>query len=157
MSPEVSEFAYKIILRGYSVAKIPAFLRRLRMARFQGRSVRKITGGRYKPFRKKKKYELGREQTETKIGKRRAKIIRVRGGNIKVRLLEAEWANVVDPETNTCKKVKILNVKENKANPHFARRNIITKGAIIETEIGDAIVTSRPGQDGNINALLLKQ
>ncbi len=126
------------------------------MARWQGRSVRKITGGRYKPYRKKKKYELGREQTETKVGQRRAKVIRVRGGNRKVRLLEAQWANVVDPETNTCKKVQIKSVKENKANPHFVRRNIVTKGAVVETEIGDAIVTSRPGQDGNVNAVLLK-
>ncbi len=126
------------------------------MARWQGRSVRKISGGRYKHYRKKKKYELGREETETKIGTRRAKVIKVRGGNIKVRVLEVQWANIFETSTQTSRKVPIKNVKENPANHHFVRRNIITKGAVIETEIGDAIVTSRPGQDGNVNAVLLK-
>ncbi len=125
------------------------------MARWQGRSVRKITGGRYKRFRKKRKYELGREQAETRIGKVRAKIIRVRGGNIKVRLFETKYANVVDPKTGKAQKVEIKRVVENRANPHYVRRNIITKGAIILTELGEARVTSRPGQDGTVNAVLL--
>lgn len=126
------------------------------MALWQGRSKRKITGGRLKFHRRKKRrYELGREQTETTIGKRRAKIIRVRGGNLKVRLYRAEYANVVDPKTKKSKKVKILSVIKNKANPHYVRRNIITKGAVIKTEIGNARVTSRPGQDGVVNAVLL--
>jgi small subunit ribosomal protein S8e len=127
------------------------------MARWQGRSVRKITGGRYKRFRKKRKYELGREQAETRIGKVRAKVIRVRGGNVKVRLFETQYANVVDPKTGKAQKVEIKRVVENKANPHYVRRNIITKGAIILTELGEARVTSRPGQDGSVNAVLLEK
>jgi small subunit ribosomal protein S8e len=126
------------------------------MARWQGRSVRKITGGRYKRFRKKRKFELGREQAETRIGKVRAKVIRVRGGNVKVRLFETQYANVVDPKTGKTQKVEIKRVVENKANPHYVRRNIITKGAIILTELGEARVTSRPGQDGSVNAVLLE-
>ncbi|RLF79472.1 30S ribosomal protein S8e, partial [Thermococci archaeon] len=43
------------------------------------------------------------------------------------------------------------------ANRQYVRRNIITKGAIIQTEIGKAIVTSRPGQDGVVNAVLIKE
>ncbi|WP_457556068.1 30S ribosomal protein S8e [Candidatus Pyrohabitans sp.] len=127
------------------------------MARWQGRSVRKITGGRYKHFRKKRKYELGREQAETKIGKVRARVIRTRGGNIKVRLFETKYANVVDPETGQARKVEIRRVIENSANPHYVRRNIITRGAIILTELGEARVTSRPGQDGCVNAVLLEK
>jgi len=126
------------------------------LALWQGRSTRKKSGGRLKPFRKKRKFEAGREQTLTQIGERRAKRIRVRGGHHKTRLLAARNANVVDPNTKKSKKVKILSVLENSANPHFVRRNIITKGAIIETEIGKAKVTSRPGQDGNISAVLLE-
>ena len=64
-------------------------------------------------------------------------------------------ANVVDPKTQKSKKVKILTVVENSANPFYVRRNIINRGAIIETEIGKAKVTSRPGQHGLINAILL--
>ncbi|NOZ58300.1 MAG: 30S ribosomal protein S8e [Euryarchaeota archaeon] len=127
------------------------------MARWQGRSVRKITGGRYRRFRKKRKYELGREQAETRLGEVRAKVIRVRGGNVKVRLFETKYANVVDPSTGKARKVEIKKVVENRANPHYVRRNIITRGAIILTELGEARVTSRPGQDGSVNAVLLEK
>ena len=64
-------------------------------------------------------------------------------------------ANVLDPEKNTAKKVEILDVLDNTANRDFVRRKIITKGAVIETELGQARVTSRPGQHGVINAVLL--
>ena len=70
-------------------------------------------------------------------------------------MLEAEKANVIGADGKG-KVVKILSVKENSANIHFVRMNVITKGAIIETEAGLAKVTSRPGQDGIINAKLIK-
>ncbi len=127
------------------------------MALWQGRSTRKITGGRYHHQRKKRKTEIGRERTETTVGARLAKTLRVTGGSTKLRLLAAESANVVNPRTGECKKAKILGVVENAANLHFVRRNIITKGAIINTELGKAKVTSRPGQEGSVNAVLLEQ
>ena len=52
-------------------------------------------------------------------------------------------------------KLKITAVVENPANRHFVRRNIITKGTVIETEKGKARITSRPGQEGVINAILI--
>jgi small subunit ribosomal protein S8e len=64
-------------------------------------------------------------------------------------------AVVADPVTGKSKSVKIETVKDNKANLHYMRRNILTKGAVIKTEIGDARITNRPGQDGIINAILL--
>ncbi|WP_297065313.1 30S ribosomal protein S8e [Thermococcus sp.] len=127
------------------------------MAIWQGRSLKKPSGGRIVLARKKRKRELGREPANTKVAeeRERRKIIRTYGGNRKVRLVEALYANVFDGGKG--KKVKILNVVENPANRQYARRNIITKGAIIETELGKAIVTSRPGQDGVVNAVLLKE
>ncbi|WP_423792521.1 30S ribosomal protein S8e [Methanocaldococcus indicus] len=128
------------------------------MSVWQGKSRRKPTGGLYRLARKKRKYEMGREPIETHISEdRKIKKVRTRGGNLKVKVVRTNYANVMDPETNTCKKVKILTVKENKANIHYVRRNVITKGAIIETEIGLARVTSRPGQDGTVNAVLIKE
>lgn len=126
------------------------------MALWQGRSVRKKTGGRYRAHRKKRKSEMGREQIEVAIGRRSAAQISVRGGGYKTRLIVAENANIVNPKTKESKKVKILSVVENPADLHFVRRNIITKGAIINTEVGKARVTSRPGQDGSVNAVLLE-
>ena len=50
---------------------------------------------------------------------------------------------------------KILEVVENSAYPNYLRQNIITKGSIISTEKGNARVTSRPGQHGMVNAVLM--
>jgi len=125
------------------------------MALWQGKSRRKPTGGRRVPSAGKRKFEIGREKQYTKLGAESLKQYRGAGGNVKVGMLAAEFANVVDKKTNTVKKVKIINVKANPADPNYIQRNILNKGATIETEIGDAVVTSRPGQDGAVNAILL--
>ncbi len=127
------------------------------MSYYQGNDLKKPTGGKKRPHRSKRKYELGRPSTETRLAETEVrKHVRVRGGNYKVRLKKAVYANVIDPETNKAQKVKILRVIETPAHREYARRGIIVKGAIIETEIGKAKVTSRPGQDGVINAILIK-
>jgi small subunit ribosomal protein S8e len=70
-------------------------------------------------------------------------------------MLAAEFANVVDKKTGKVSKVKITNVKTNPADPNFVQRNIMNKGATIMTELGEAVITSRPGQDGTVNAVLI--
>ncbi|WP_227374424.1 30S ribosomal protein S8e [Haladaptatus halobius] len=121
----------------------------------QGRSTRKRTGGRLRPIKKKKKYELGREPTETQVGEPRYRTIDARGRNSKIRALTTDVANVTtDGETVSA---TITDVVENGANPNYARRNIITKGAIIDTDEGTARVTSRPGQTGQVNAVLVDE
>lgn len=123
------------------------------MAIWQKRSRRSRTGKLLRSYRKKRKRELGRVFIETKIGPEKKKIQRTYGGNKKVKLQRTEYANVVTQEGT--KKTKIISVLENNANRHYVRRNIITKGALIETELGKAKVTSRPGQHGVINAVLV--
>ena len=125
------------------------------MALWQGRSRRKPSGGRYRPFRKKRKFEIGVEQQFAFVGPQKVKLYRTRGRNQKVRILNAEFANVIDPRTGKTSKSKIITVKENSSNPHFVTRNIITKGAVLQTDAGLAKVMSRPGQDGVINAVLV--
>jgi len=127
------------------------------MAIWQGRSKRKPTGWRLTLYRKKRRYEIGKEPVFTLVGSEKRSVSRVRGANTKVRLLKAQFANVADPATNKTQKVKIITVKESPANPNYVQRNIITKGAVIQTELGPAKVTSRPGQDGSINAILVKE
>ena len=90
----------------------------------------------------------------TLIGKNKVNLYKATGGEVKRSLIRAEEANVFDGSKH--KKVKILSVVDNKANRHFIRRNIITKGAVLKTELGDAVVVNRPGQEGHINATLLK-
>lgn len=125
----------------------------------QNRSRRKASGARYhKLYRKKRLSESGREAYLTKVSEdTKIKPIKVRSAAIKRTIISTNIANLSDPETKTFKKVKIQSVSGNAANRHYVRRNIITKGAIIDTEAGKAKVTSRPGQDGVINAVLIKE
>jgi small subunit ribosomal protein S8e len=121
----------------------------------QGRSKRKRTGGRLRPFRNKKRYQLGREPAETTVGEPRFQVIDSRGNGTKTRVLSTNVANVsVDGETV---EAEITNVVDNPANINYIRRNIITKGAIIETSEGQARVTSRPGQTGQVNAVAVEE
>lgn len=126
------------------------------MAVWNLRSKRKKTSGKYHRFRKKKRFQRGRNFIETHIGPNRIVKSRVRGNNTKVRLKRSEFVNLTDPKTGKTMKVKIIDVLENKANTDYVRRDIITKGAVISTEKGNARVTSRPGQYGTINAVLIK-
>ena len=126
------------------------------MVKWQGRSLKKPSGGRIWASRKKRKREMGSEFAETKLGPIKRVKRRASGGDIKISLLGADIANVMDPKTGQAKKSKILTVVENPADPHFVRRNVLTKGAIIETELGRARVTSQPGQSGTVDAVLLE-
>ncbi len=122
---------------------------------FQGRGVRKRTGGRRSHFRKKRRSELGREPAETELDEPRFQTIDSRGGRTKQRALATNIATVADGQDS--QQVKIEDVVDNPANLNYIRRNIITKGAIIETEAGRARVTSRPGQTGEVNAVLINE
>lgn len=123
---------------------------------WQGKSTRKPTGGRYHASQGKRRTEIGRSAADTIIGENRVKTIRVTGGNTKVRALRVEYANVADKKTGKVQKAKINTVEENAANPNYVRRNLMTKGAIIVTDLGKARIVSRPGQDGVINAVLIE-
>ena len=118
--------------------------------------MKKPSGGRIWASRKKRRREMGSEFVETKLGPLKRVKRRTFGGNIKISLFGIDVANVVDPKTGQTKKSKILNVVGNPADPHFVRRNVLTKGAIIETELGRACVTSRPRQSGSVDAVLLE-
>ncbi len=124
---------------------------------WQGKSLRNKAGGRLIRTAGKRKYERGREPTLTQLGEMRKKKLRRFGGNTKIALLRESYVNVKDTATDTMCKAKIETVEANPANRNYVRRNIITKGAIIHTEMGKAKVTSRPGQDGVVNGILLHE
>jgi len=125
------------------------------MARDTDRSKRKFTSKKYRSFHKKRKKDLERPPIETKIGKERKKNHRTWGGNHKLKLFSSTHINVTDPSTHKTQKVKIIDFEENKATKDFNRRHILTKGAIIETELGKVKITSRPGQHGILNGILI--
>ena len=125
------------------------------MAISQKRPQRKKSGAFLKDFRKKRQNELGRDPSHTKIGDKQVIALRTIGGNTKLRLMMISTANLYNPKTKKYQKVKIINETDNPANRNFIRRNILTKGAIIETDAGKAKITSRPDQDGVVNAVLV--
>jgi len=114
----------------------------------------KATGGKKIANRKKRRYEKGFFPAETVIGKTKNKSMRKHGGNEKRRLLLINEANISDASGKT-QRVKIDRVIKNPANVDYDRRGVITKGTMIATSLGTARVTSRPGQDGKVNAVLV--
>ena len=118
---------------------------------------RKLTGGKKRAYRTKKLYDAGGYPAETILGEPRRKISKGIGGNIKIKVLSDKYASVTDPKTGKTQKTEITNVVSNNANVDYNRRGVITKGAEIETELGLAKVTSRPGKDGIINAILISK
>ena len=127
------------------------------MALWQGSSRRSKTGRRIRYSRGKRKFEIGRETLLTTIGDTRLKKIRTLGDNIKTRAKTLNLAYIIDQKNNKTSKSEIKSVIGNPANVNYIRRNIINKGAIIETNLGKARVTSRPGQTGMINAVLISE
>ncbi len=116
---------------------------------------RKLTGGKKRVYRVKRKFEQGGYPAETLLGEPKRKTIRGFGGNMKVKLLTDKFASVTDPKSGKTEKTEIVRVVRNPANVDYNRRGVITKGSEIETALGLARVTSRPGNDGIINAVLI--
>ncbi len=115
---------------------------------------RKISGGKYTKRRKKKSYEIAGQKRIVKLGEEKRKTKRTRGGNKKTFLLKAKFVNVL--AKNKRKKLEIKNVLETPSNRFLARQNILTKGTIVETEIGKVKITNRPSQEGSINGVLIE-
>ncbi|HLD41945.1 MAG TPA: 30S ribosomal protein S8e [archaeon] len=126
------------------------------MARWHLRSHRKSTGALLRKYRKKRRADKGLEFLETKIGEHRLKIKRAKGGGQKIRVAESNLMNLAD-KSGKITKTKIITVTSNPANPHYVRRNILTKGSIVKTELGLAKITSRPSQHGVINGILVEE
>ena len=107
--------------------------------------------------RGRRKYEIDRYPSEPVVGTQKTIFRRVRGGNRKISFKNVEFANISDPIEKKTTKSKILRVTKNPTNKDFERRGVVTKGAIIDTDLGSARVVSRPGQHGIVNAILIKR
>lgn len=115
---------------------------------------RKITGGKYKKSRKKKKYELRGESRIVKLGEKKTKLMRMMGGKEKLVSLSQNKINLI--KNGKAKVVEIKNVIETPSNRFLARQNILTKGAIVETELGKAKITNKPSQEGTVQGIIVE-
>ena len=115
---------------------------------------RKITGGRYIKRMKKKKHSLSGQKRIVKLSEdEKRKTKRTRGGNKKNYLLKAKFVNIQEKGKKS-KKIEIKNVLETPSNKFLARQNVLTKGTIVQTDLGKVKITNRPSQEGMINGVL---
>jgi small subunit ribosomal protein S8e len=115
---------------------------------------KKVSGGKYIKRRKKKLYELPGQKRIVKLAeedKRKSK--RTAGGNKKTFLLKTKFVNI--QTKGKTKKAEIKNVVETPSNRFLARQNIVTKGTIVETDLGKVKITNRPTQEGVLNGILI--
>ena len=119
------------------------------------RKGRKVSGGKYKKSRKKKLFEKPGQTRNVKLGEEKKKRQRVAGGKTKKFFLKAKSVNVFNGKDKVSK-VEIKNVLETPSNRFLARQNILTKGTIVETELGKVKITNRPSQESVVNGILIE-
>ena len=131
------------------------------MAKWHGISRRKPSGGRLKRpsrYRGKRKTEISSENQFAFVGDKDArKLYRKTAGSQTVRVLSIKNINVSKPKEGKTVRAQITNVIRKDADTNYVRRNIVTKGAIVETDIGQVRVTSRPGMHGVVSGILLEE
>lgn len=119
---------------------------------------KKYTGGRLIPSRMRRKSEIDRYPHEPIFGSDNKIVVRrVRGGTLKLSIKNTDFIIVNDIHNKKTIKTKIIRVLENSANKDYERRGVLSKGALVETELGIVRVVSRPGQHGSMNAILTKE
>ena len=118
---------------------------------------RKYTGAKYHSRRKRRLHERNGDQIKPVIGEPRKKSVRIKGGELKQRLLKTNIANVLSKKNSKVYRAEIKNVLETPQNFFFSRQNILLKGSIVQTSKGKARITNRPTQEGFVNAVLIEE
>jgi small subunit ribosomal protein S8e len=116
---------------------------------------KKITGGIYKKLRKKKLFEIRSQERFVLLGEEKKKDIKIMSGRFKTVLLRSNKINLIDKKTHKAKMATIKNVVEVPSNKFLARKNILMKGALVETTEGNAKITNTPSQEGQVQGILV--
>ncbi|ODQ66764.1 40S ribosomal protein S8 [Nadsonia fulvescens var. elongata DSM 6958] len=98
------------------------------------RHKRSATGAKRAQIRKKRKFELGRQAANTRIGAKRIHSVRTRGGNQKFRALRIETGNFSWGSEGVSRKTRVINVAFHPSNNELIRTNTITKSAIVQID-----------------------
>lgn len=96
---------------------------------------RRATGGKKKAWRKKRKYELGRQPANTKLSSNKTvRRVRVRGGNVKWRALRLDTGNFSWGSEAVTRKTRLLDVVYNSSNNELVRTQTLVKNAIVQVD-----------------------
>ncbi|EIW82721.1 40S ribosomal protein S8 [Coniophora puteana RWD-64-598 SS2] len=98
------------------------------------RYKRSASGAQRAHYRKKRKFELGRQAASTKLGPKRVHTVRVRGGNLKYRALRLDTGNFAWGSESITRKTRLIGVVYNASNNELVRTNTLVKGAIIQID-----------------------
>jgi small subunit ribosomal protein S8e len=98
------------------------------------RHKRRATGGRMPVHQKKRKFEMGRQPAMTKLGQKRVRPVRGRGGNMKYRALRIDAGNFSWGSESVSKKTRVLDVVYNATNNELVRTKTIVKNCIVTVD-----------------------
>jgi len=98
------------------------------------RHKRSASGARRAHYRKKRKFELGRQPAMTKLGAKRIHEVRVRGGNTKYRAMRLDSGNFAWGSEHATRKTRVIDVVYNASNNELLRTKTLVKGAIIQVD-----------------------
>merc|ERR1712010_244682 len=95
---------------------------------------RRKTGGKLTKWRMNRKFELGRQSANSRIGPKRIRTVRTRGGNTKYRALRVDTGNFSWATESMTRKTRILNVSYNSTNNELVRTNTLVKSGILQID-----------------------
>jgi len=98
------------------------------------RHKRNATGAKRAQYRKKRKFEMGRQNSLTKLGSKKIHTIRVRGGNLKYRALRLDSGNFSWGSESISRKTRIVAVVYNASDNDLVRTNTLVKNAIVQID-----------------------
>ena len=96
---------------------------------------RRRTGGKQPRWHKKRKYELGRQPSMTKLAPNAdVRPVRVRGGNTKFRALRLDAGNFSWGSESVTRKTRLLDVSYNASNNDLVRTQTLVKNCVIQVD-----------------------
>merc|ERR1711943_62776 len=95
---------------------------------------RRKSGGKLTKWRMCRKFELGRQSAMSKIGHKRVRTVRTRGGNTKYRALRLDAGNFSWASESMTRKTRLLNVVYNSTNNELVRTNTLVKSGIVQID-----------------------
>ena len=95
------------------------------------KTKRRLTGGRMPIHRKKRKFEMGRQPSLTKLGEKKVIEVRGRGCQKKKRALKLNEGNFMWISEKVSRKCKIVEVVFNATNNELVRTQTLVKNCIV--------------------------
>merc|ERR1711861_41049 len=95
---------------------------------------RRKSGGKLTKWRMNRKFELGRQSANSRIGPKRIRTVRTRGGNTKYRALRVDTGNFSWTTESVTRKTRVLNVSYNSTNNELVRTNTLVKSGIVQID-----------------------